>query len=151
MFLYLDLFACDANKDSQTNPEHFKEFGFVNWIKAAMDTSHIGITFYCMRKKHTSFAANFTTYCRFCFPRVVIISTLLVPEVKLVLTAPHYTRTRIITPAPYWFVINLVDINPRWENVYEVPCWGIPDQTVIFALFIDCAGDYENQRRIIAE
>ena len=51
-----------------------------------------------MRKQHTSSLANFTTYWWFRFPRVVIISTLLVPEVKLVLTAPHYTGTRIITP-----------------------------------------------------
>ena len=77
-----------------------------------------------MRKQHTSSLANFTTYWWFRFPRVVIISTLLVPEVKLVLTAPHYTGTRIITPA---VCIDLsiysvsVDINPR-ENVYEVPC-----------------------------
>ena len=28
MFVYLDLFAADANKGSQTNPGHFKEFGF---------------------------------------------------------------------------------------------------------------------------
>ena len=149
MFLYLYLFACDANKDSQTNPEHFKEFGLSKLNKSTH--AHVPYWHYCMRKKHTSFAANFITYCRFCFPRVVIISTLLVPEVKLVLTASHYTRTRIITQAPYWFVINSVDISPRWENVYEVPCWGIQDQTVIFVLFIDCAGDYENQRLVIAE
>ena len=66
-----------------------------NWIKATMHMSSIGLV-WGSTIHHSWLISQYICY-QFCLPRV-IISTLPVPEVKLVLTATHYTRRGIITP-----------------------------------------------------